>query len=239
MAIRSLKNGNFSRSLLVGNAAYNPNPILTTANLWGYYDASTSAGYVLSSGAVSQWTDLSGNGRHLTQGTSSRRPTVKTAEKNGNNVIYFDGGAKGLVTASITLNNPITIFVVLKMYSLSSYNSVIDGNNNNEANIAGNSGTTLQLYTQGFVGGMAVSTNTWYRTTWQMNGSSSYDRRNDTVTNTWSDGSVSMGGLRVGEGDGGGENGNFDVGEIAVYNRALTTSEVNTINSYLSSKWAI
>ena len=218
---------------------YMSNPVTITPNLWAYYDASSSSNYILTSGAVSQWSDLSGNGRHLTQSTSSRRPTVKVAEKNGLNVIYFDGGAKGLVTSSLTLNNPITIFVVVKMYSLASYTTVYDGVNNNEANLTGNSGTQLQLYTQGFVGGMSVSTNTWYRTTWQMNGSSSYDRRNDTVTNTWSDGSVSMGGLRIGEGDGGGENGNMDIAEVIVYDRALNTSEVNTINSYLSAKWGI
>ena len=215
------------------------NPVTTTSNLWGWYDASSSSNYILTSGAVSQWSDLSGNGRHLTQSTSSRRPTVKVAEKNGLNVIYFDGGLKGLTTASLTLNNPITIFVAVKMYSLASYTSIYDGYNNNEANLAGNSGNTIQLYTQGFVGGFSAVTNTWYRITHSMNGGSSYDRRNDTVTNTWSDGSVTMGGLRIGEGDGGGENGNMDIAEVIVYDRALNTSEVNNINTYLSNKWGI
>lgn len=218
---------------------YLANPVTVTPNLWAYYDASSSSNYILTSGAVSQWSDLSGNGRHLTQSTSSRRPTVKVAEKNGLNVIYFDGGAKGLVTSSLTLNNPITIFVVVKMYSLASYTTIYDGVNNNEANLAGNSGNNIQLYTQGFVGGISSSTNTWYRLTHSMNMGSSYDRRNDTVTNTWSDGTVTMGGLRIGEGDGGGENGNMDIAEVIVYDRALNTSEVNTINSYLSAKWGI
>jgi hypothetical protein len=48
-----------------------------------------------------------------------------------------------------------------------------------------------------------------------------------------------MGGLRIGEGDGGGENGNMDIAEVIVYNRALTTSEINTVNSFLSSVWGI
>jgi Putative Ig domain len=218
---------------------YLANPVTVTPNLWAYYDASSSSNYILTSGAVSQWSDLSGNGRHLTQSTSSRRPTVKVAEKNGLNVIYFDGGAKGLVTSSLTLNNPITIFVVVKMYSLASYTTIYDGVNNNEANLAGNSGNNIQLYTQGFVGGISSSTNTWYRLTHSMNMGSSYDRRNDTVTNTWSDGTVTMGGLRIGEGDGGGENGNMDIAEVIVYDRALNTSEVNNINSYLSTKWGI
>ena len=215
------------------------NPVSNISELWGHYDAANSSNYVLVSGAVSQWTDLSGNGRHLTQSTTSRRPTVKVAEQNNKNVIYFDGGPKGLVTGSHVLNNPITIFTVVKMYSLNSYTSIYDGLNNNEANLAGNSGNKIQLYTQGFVGGMPAATNTWYRITVVMNGSNSYDRQNDTVTSTWSDGSVGMGGLRIGEGDGGGENGYMDIGEVIVYNRALSDSEVNSINSYLSVKWGI
>jgi hypothetical protein len=227
--------GNFVQT----SVSFISDPVPTISNLWGRYDASNSNNYVLTSGAVSQWTDLSGNGRHLTQATSSRRPTVKVAEKNGLNVIYFDGGAKGLTTASLTLNNPITIFTVVKMYSLNSYTTIFDGVNNNEANLTGNSGSQIQLYTQGFVGGMGASTNTWYRLTHVMDAGSSFDRRNDTVTSTWSDGTVTMGGLRIGEGDGGGENGNMDIAEVIVYNRALSTSEINTVNSFLSSKWAI
>jgi hypothetical protein len=228
--------GNFVETTSI---SFQSDPVPTISDLWGRYDASSSNNYVLTSGAVSQWTDLSGNGRHLTQATSSRRPTVKAAEKNGLNVIYFDGGAKGLVTSSLTLNNPITVFVVVKMYSLNSYTSIYDGLNNNEANVAGNSGNQIQLYTQGFVGGMTASTNTWYRITHVMNEGSSFDRRNDTVTSNWSDNSITMGGLRIGEGDGGGENGNMDIAEVIVFNKALSTSEINSINSFLSSKWAI
>jgi hypothetical protein len=228
--------GNFVETTSI---SFQSDPVSTISNLWANYDASSSNNYVLTSGAVSQWTDLSGNGRHLTQATSSRRPTVKAAEKNGLNVIYFDGGAKGLVTSSLTLNNPITVFVVVKMYSLNSYTSIYDGLNNNEANVAGNSGNQIQLYTQGFVGGMTASTNTWYRITHVMNEGSSFDRRNDTVTSNWSDNSITMGGLRIGEGDGGGENGNMDIAEVIVFNKALSTSEINSINSFLSSKWAI
>ena len=125
------------------------------------------------------------------------------------------------------------------MYSLNSYTSIYDGLNNNEANLAGNSGNQIQLYTQGFVGGFSASTNTWYRITHIINAGSSSDRRNDTITSNWSDGSVTMGGLRIGEGDGGGENGNLDIGEVIVYNKALTTSESDTVNEYLSAKWNI
>jgi hypothetical protein len=214
-------------------------PVTITPNLWGWYDASVSSNYILTSNAVSQWSDLSGNGRHLTQSTSSRRPVIKTGEKNGLNVIYFDGGLKGLSTSAITLSNPCTIFVAVKMYSLTSYTSIYDGVNNNEGNLAGNSGNAIQLYTQAFVGGFSASTNTWYRITHSINGGSSYDRRNDTVTSNWSDDSVNLGGLRIGEGDGGGENGNMDIAEVIVYNRALNTTEVNTINTYLSAKWGI
>jgi hypothetical protein len=217
-----------------------PNPILGTSNLWGYYDASSSSNYILSSGRVSQWTDLSGNNRHLTQATTARRPEVKVSEKNGLDVIYFDGAQRGLVSQAETLTNPVTIFFVVKMYSLASYSSIFDGINNNEANITGNSNNTISIYTQGFIGGLSpVSTATWYYVTFKLDGANSGNQLNSNAMIDFSDGSVNLGGLRIGEGDNGSENAHMDIGEFAIFNRALSTSEIASITSYLSAKWNI
>lgn len=45
------------------------------ANLIAWYDASNAASIIQSGGAVSQWSDLSGNGHHLTQATGANQPT--------------------------------------------------------------------------------------------------------------------------------------------------------------------
>ncbi|MBD2653680.1 hypothetical protein H6G45_09290 [Synechocystis sp. FACHB-383] len=49
------------------------NPSLISTALW--LDASVPTSITLDSGAVSQWDDLSGNNRHVTQSTSTKRPT--------------------------------------------------------------------------------------------------------------------------------------------------------------------
>ena len=41
--------------------------------------------------SVSSWTDSSGNGNDLAQGTSARQPTLQTAELNSLSVVRFDG----------------------------------------------------------------------------------------------------------------------------------------------------
>lgn len=245
MAIRSLKNGNFSRSLLVGNTAYNPVPTIPTiSNLFAQYDAANTSSVTIS-GGVSQWSDVSGNGRHLAQGTSSDRPTYVTPGKNGLNTISFDGSNDQLQTSSFTFTNPATFFFVIKMGSFASYQSVFDGINNNTANLNANNDSSINkfaFYSDGWetVQLTGLSLNTWYRTTWVFNGGSSLAYINDGSAVTWSDGNLSnIGGFRLGEGDGGGEHANMELGEFIVYNRALNSTERGQINSYLSTKWAI
>jgi hypothetical protein len=70
---------------------------ITTA-LW--LDASDGTTINIVSSAVEQWNDKSGNGRHFSQGTSGRRPTILSAELNGLNVMRFDGTDDCLLTNS-------------------------------------------------------------------------------------------------------------------------------------------
>lgn len=57
--------------------------------LW--LDASDTSTITASSGAVSQWNDKSGNGRHFTQSTGTAQPTTGTTTQNNLNVLVFDG----------------------------------------------------------------------------------------------------------------------------------------------------
>lgn len=68
--------------------AFTPTDI---AGLRGWWDASNSGSITASSGAVSQWDDLSGNGYHMTQPTGTNQPTTGTRTINSLNVIDFDG----------------------------------------------------------------------------------------------------------------------------------------------------
>lgn len=48
-------------------------------------------GVISSGGAVSQWSDQSGNSNHVTQSTAANRPTVVSAQLNGLPVVRFTG----------------------------------------------------------------------------------------------------------------------------------------------------
>ena len=59
-----------------------------SVDLW--LDADDSDSITHSGGAVSQWSDKSGRGNHVTQTTENRKPTTGSRTQNGRNVIDFD-----------------------------------------------------------------------------------------------------------------------------------------------------
>lgn len=76
-----------SRLLLPRATGFNPKSI---SGLAAWYDASDTASVTLNNSAVSQWSDKSGNARHLTQTTANNQPSYSTTVA-GKNAITFDG----------------------------------------------------------------------------------------------------------------------------------------------------
>lgn len=72
-------------------------PSMLAPRAW--YDASDTATITASGNSVSQLSDKSGNGLHITQGTASAQPTTNTITRNGRNALSFDGGDR-LVASS-------------------------------------------------------------------------------------------------------------------------------------------
>lgn len=64
-------------------------PARITTALW--LDAADSSTVTTVSGAVSQWSDKSGNGRNMSQSNSAQRPIYTSNGQNGRNVLTFDG----------------------------------------------------------------------------------------------------------------------------------------------------
>lgn len=93
---------------------------LSLPNLVAWYDASNAASITASSGAVSQWNDLSGNGLHLVQATGARQPTTGVDTINGLNAINFTSG-QGLHIAH-ALAAPLSVLIVLKRNETASGN---------------------------------------------------------------------------------------------------------------------
>lgn len=71
---------------------------------------------------VGSWDDASGNGNHVTQGTSGNRPLLKLSIQNGKPVLRFDGSNDVLVKAALTLADAgLSVFVVGKLTASGSY----------------------------------------------------------------------------------------------------------------------
>ena len=93
--------------------------------LW--LDASDSSTLTESSGAVSQWTDKSGNGNDA---TGNDNPTVNNGGLNGVGSIAFDGN-DAFSVGSLTLGSNITAFVTAK---LTAAEMLLEHSNNANAN---------------------------------------------------------------------------------------------------------
>lgn len=80
-------------------------PTVPTTNMFAYFEA--DKGVTTGTGGVSQWNDQSGNGRHLTQGTTTRRPDI------AGDSITFSSNDYLRMTASMTA--PATIYFVVSV----------------------------------------------------------------------------------------------------------------------------
>lgn len=99
----------------IGGTGFSPLHLRGLA-LW--LDASDTSTITESSGAVSQWNDKSGYGRHVSQATSANQPTTNSTSQNGLNTLSFDGGGDKMSTAAAwgTFNGPTprTALIVAK-----------------------------------------------------------------------------------------------------------------------------
>jgi len=69
-------------------SGFNPKSI---ANLGLWLDASADSSLTFNSTTVSEWRDLSGNGRHFAQGTGASQPVANTRTQNGRRALDFQG----------------------------------------------------------------------------------------------------------------------------------------------------
>lgn len=166
-------------SFIVGTGGGGGGGSVPNTNLWAYYEADN--GVTQSGGAVSQWDDLSGNGRHLTQSTAGNKPTFSS------NTISFDGTSDYLsISASIAQQS--TIYLVLKLNSTSGpqllFGDALNGygawdNSLSQFQAGDNAGSGLVNS-----GGTYSNTTTYYLVRFRFNGASSLCQVNNTTAGT-------------------------------------------------------
>lgn len=239
--------------LVIDNYRYSYDPgNISTLALW--YDASEAATITESSGAVSQWDDKSGNDDHLTSpGAAGTEPTTGVASHNGRNVLRLDGSNDYMRNTAITSMANTTVFIV--------YRSMIDPLPNNSiqsliATKAGGGGSpgwgvygklfssttdrrirvesnasSVQIYKNGVPGTAGHNPGTAGDLVLAEMTIATIDITSVTANTT----------LQIGAfiGEEGTFHGEYDIGEILIFNGVLSSADKNLVGNYLSQKWAI
>lgn len=234
---------------MLGALRVMPKVAASTPPVAGYvawYDASDTSSITSSGGLVSQWNDKSGNSYHLTQSTAANKPTTGATSRNGRNVLDFDGGDWITKTSFPAIAQPLTFFAVA--FGTTAGGQVISTKNGALSLTMQTASKLVELFA-GAADGIYSTTawSSWAQVTAIANGNSSSSR-------------VYVNGTLEASGDAShpGTNGmntqlmlgayagdtsfvagrlNGSIAEIVIYGSALGTTDRQSVESYLRTKW--
>ena len=240
-----------------GGAPFSPTD-LSGLSLWLKADA----GVTLSGSNVTAWADQSGNGNNASA-NSGQEPTFVSSFSNGKPAIEFDGLAQIMQIADANSLDFLATssFIVIKYLGQGTGNNIVYFKNSNAGDPEGQAMYGLVAYNgDGYASfSLNVDVGGWSDYTTQIdisNGvpkilSMTYD---DTDQNVYSNGSFSdtfsIGGdiaTSTGLFQIGGYNQSFNseeyfygrIAEVIMYNRAVTGTERQQVETYLNTKYAI
>lgn len=201
--------------------------------------SSSCTGAVANGDAVGCVMDKSGQGNNFTQATSGARPIYVTNVKKGNPVFRMLGGSAQTVTTSTNFPAPVTVLYV--GHQTGGYNGRVLTAINNNWLLGYWNGAKSQAYFEGWVSSVGSPTTD---TSWNLysavipgSGSNSKVYENGSLLFSNQGGVSGPNGLSlVGNY---GENSNAEIGEVLVYNRALSDSERQGLERYLANKWGL
>ena len=228
-------------------------------NLAAWYDASDTASITESGGAVSQWNDLSGNGRHAVQSTAGAKPGTGAASQNGLNVLTFDGGDGLLYDAGsdVVDLSPVTIFIVGRIDStgyprmMSARRSSSGTRDYQGPNMCvmrnGDVGFNVRLISNGGEPTSPPYTDdTMFIFYGRSSGTTVYSAVNDgTVYSAAASAPDNMRYISLGAGMNQLDPVNFDghmvgrLAEVVIANEDLSSGDIDSMWSYLNDKWAV
>lgn len=214
--------------------AYDP---LSIAGCQAWYDFADPTTITQSSNKVSQANDKSGNGRNLTQATGANQPTWGKAYLNGKRYLLFAAN-HFMVSSAITLAQPITIIVLVLDSAAGASQANIVARDSVQFLYRRSTGAWA-FYADSAEQGTTATDGNLHRLSAVFNGASSVlylDNASITSANPGSGGfstqAISVGGL-----SGGTALWQGDIGEILIYNTALSASDRYNIDQYLLLKW--
>lgn len=223
-----------------------------TTGLQMHYDAD-ALNTITKSGtnAVSQWRDRSGFNRHAAQATTNQQPIYTLTTIGGKSAVVHDGSNDFMLMGDGTLSflntSSMTIVCIVNRPDTPINKWIIGGQ-------GGITRTNLQIgYTSatnfkfGFGGddvnaiipNVATGTPEMFVMTYNADTQEKFVRRNkvEEAAGAGTGSISSMTGQSIGRYLS--AFGNVSVGEIAIFNRVLTTQEINTVETALAIKWQI
>jgi hypothetical protein len=229
------------------NVITNPSSILGL-QLWldasdssTLYDAVDGGSLVSADSSVLKWTDKSTNNYTATQTNSSYAPIKKTSVINNKDALLFDGTNDYIDINSISMSQRITAFVVWRPNNDSSY--AFDSTTSTD----GTSNRVTFLNVQGpyvYAGADLRNTdnqltNNWTVCSMVFDKTSSKSYINSALSASGNSGSNNMTSLRIGSRYSLENYLNGYIGEILLYDSAITDSERIAIEAGLKLKWGI
>ena len=190
---------------------------------------------------IQQWNDESGNDYHLTQNTTELRPVYKTSVQNGLPGVYFSSNGHMGTPTWTTISPPFTAFLIHSSISPSiavSWDS--NGGSGRSFAARDRSGGTWRIWN----GVYFENNNSVGSTTdilllsflWGSSGRIRINKGNETNGTTGNNGISS---IRIASDFNGGRSLTGYYCEILLYDRALTTQEIEDVEDYLWEKWFV
>lgn len=249
-------------------ALSSPEAIIADSNttLQSYYDGSDGNEFTPSNPSdgttFTQWSDKSNYAHNANPiGGATTRPTYETNEQNGLSVVRFDGTNDGLSInpySELASSTGVTVFVVSKMaeetVSVNNLDPRVFSTNvanglalyynstNNLWTVAGSSGigestqtnesTLFKIHTLIYDGTQTGNAN---RLKYRYNGVQNTLTFTGTVGTTTS---ASINTLYIGNNN----SANYwkgDIGELLIFSRTLTGTEITNVENYLTTKWGL
>jgi hypothetical protein len=216
------------------------------------YDATTGGSLVAADGGVARWEDKSGNNRHATQSSSGLRPLRKAATITGKGVLRFDGSDDLMSLPTNFRWWPTgTFFAVLSRSNDASqpWYAAKQSSDNPELRLFPQTHSGRWYYS----GGYKLVDAAGHYTAIPSEGSATIRAvvLDDTSYKSYSDGvlqnsttlssSVSSNDPGSNHSIGGYVTGKvgIDIGELIMYDSALSDSNRAAVEAYLASKWGI
>jgi hypothetical protein len=225
----------------VKSTLWTPDEISTAA----WYDAADTSptNIVQSGGAVSQWSDKSGNSKHATQGTVLNQPITNSRTMNGKNTLDFNGVDSFMDAPAFGVTNPASVFFVFEVDNVGSY-MIIDRGAGFDRFV--NDGKSYpQIFVDSRFGGLptGMPTTGSHLVSKQCDTTSTYDtylngtlaHSADATLKTFTDAVSIIGGTAAGAGN------RLDgaISEIVILDENPSTATRQIIEGYLAWKWGL